>query len=135
MDFIIGGCFQGKREYVKQKYGFTESDFIDAKDIKNNDMQGKRCLVGFHRFIKALLSEGADIEKNVTLLLEKNDICVIISDEIGYGIVPIDAFEREYRELVGRQSCILAQRADKVIRVVSGIGTVIKEKETPPRVP
>lgn len=126
MDFIIGGCFQGKREYVKKKYGFTESDFIDAKDIKNNDMQGKRCLVGFHRFIRTLLLEGADIEKNVTLLLEKNDIRVIISDEIGYGIVPIDAFEREYRELVGRQCCILAQKAERVVRVVSGIAAAIK---------
>lgn len=126
MDFIIGGCFQGKREYVKEKYGFTESDFIDAKDIKNNDMQGKRCLVGFHRFIRTLLLEGADIEKNVTLLLEKNDIRVIISDEIGYGIVPIDAFEREYREIVGRQCCILAQKAERVVRVVSGIGAAIK---------
>lgn len=126
MDFIIGGCFQGKREYVKEKYGFTESDFIDAKDIKNNDMQGKRCLVGFHRFIRTLLLEGADIEKNVTLLLEKNDIHVIISDEIGYGIVPIDDFEREYRELVGRQCCILAQKAERVVRVVSGIGAAIK---------
>lgn len=126
MDFIIGGCFQGKREYVKEKYGFTESDFIDAKDIKNSDMQGKRCLVGFHRFIRTLLLEGADIEKNVTLLLEKNDIHVIISDEIGYGIVPIDDFEREYRELVGRQCCILAQKAERVVRVVSGIGAAIK---------
>lgn len=126
MDFVIGGCFQGKLEYVKKKYGFAENNLMYAENIKNNDMQGKCCLVGFHLFIKNLLMEGKDIEKSVSTLLEKNDIHVIISDEIGYGIVPIDAFEREYREAVGRQCCILAQRADKVVRVVSGIGMVIK---------
>ena len=29
-------------------------------------------------------------------------ISVVISNEIGYGIVPMDKFERRYRELTGR---------------------------------
>ena len=126
MDLIIGGCYQGKREYVKKQYGFDENEFLCAADLKNNDMQGKLCLTDFHLFVKNLMEREQDIEEYVLELLEKNDIRVIISDEIGYGIVPIDAFEREYREAVGRQSCILAQKADRVVRVVSGIGTVIK---------
>lgn len=130
MDFIIGGCYQGKQEYVKKQYGFTESDFISAADLKNNDMHGKCCLTGFHLLIKNLIeNEGnveGNIQENITALLQKNDIRVIISDEVGYGIVPIDASERAYREAVGRASCILARKADKVVRVVSGIGVVIK---------
>ncbi|MCD8039765.1 MAG: bifunctional adenosylcobinamide kinase/adenosylcobinamide-phosphate guanylyltransferase [Lachnospiraceae bacterium] len=127
MDFIIGGRCQGKREYVKEKYGFGDEDFMYAEDIADNDMQGKRCLVGFHLLVRRLLLEGADIEKSVCALLDKNDISVIISDEIGCGIVPADAFEREYREAVGRQSCILAKKAQKVVRVMSGIGVVISQ--------
>ena len=126
MDFIIGGCCQGKRDYVKTHYGFNENDLICAADMKENDMQGKHCLTDFHLFIKNLMETDQKIEENISALFRKNDIRVIISDEIGYGIVPIDAFEREYREAVGRQSCILAQKADRVVRVVSGIGTVIK---------
>lgn len=30
--------------------------------------------------------------------LQKEPDCILISDEIGNGIVPIDAFERQYRE-------------------------------------
>ena len=126
MDFIIGGYCQGKRDYVKKLYGFNENDFLCATDLNNNDMQGKRCLTDFHLFVKKLMEKERNVEENVLELLHKNDIRVIISDEIGYGIVPIDAFEREYREAVGRQSCILAQKADRVVRVVSGIGIVIK---------
>lgn len=126
MDFIIGGCFQGKREYVKRQYSFGENDIISAADINNNDTSGKSCLTDFHIYIRQLMEHNQNIEENLCALLQKNDISVIISDEIGYGIVPIDAFERAYREAVGRASCILAQKADKVVRVISGIGIVIK---------
>ena len=50
----------------------------------------------------------------------------MISDEIGNGIVPMDAFEREYREQTGRILIELAKEAEEVIRVICGIGQKIK---------
>ena len=47
-------------------------------------------------------------------------------DEIGNGIVPLDAFEREYREQTGRAEILLAKKADEVVRVICGIGQKIK---------
>ena len=49
-----------------------------------------------------------------------------VMDEIGGGIVPVDSFEREYRENTGRFGCALAAQAEKVIRVHCGIGVLIK---------
>ena len=49
-----------------------------------------------------------------------------VSDEVGYGVVPVDAFRRAYREAVGRTCTKLASFSRKVTRVVCGIGTVIK---------
>lgn len=137
MDFIIGGRYQGKKEYVKQTYDFCEDDMIDAREIAENgiaDMFGHPCLVGFHKLIKELLDKRDSIndvgdkyiEGFVEKLLTDNDIKVIISDEVGYGIVPLEKKDREYRELVGRLSCMIAARADKLVRVVAGIGMVIK---------
>ena len=37
--------------------------------------------------------------------------------EVGYGLVPVDAFERQYREAVGRICTNLAACADRVDRV------------------
>ena len=51
---------------------------------------------------------------------------MIISDEIGNGIVPVDAFERDYRERTGRMLITLASQADEVVRVICGIGQKIK---------
>ena len=58
--------------------------------------------------------------------VEKYPNCVIISDEVGNGIVPIEAFEREYRERTGRILVELAKKAEEVERVICGIGQKIK---------
>ena len=50
----------------------------------------------------------------------------IIATEVGCGVVPADAEERAAREAAGRLCCLLAQRADTVMRVFCGIPVVIK---------
>ena len=49
-----------------------------------------------------------------------------MTQEIGYGLVPVDAFDRRYRELTGRICTVLATNSDQVDRVVCGIGVTIK---------
>ena len=49
-----------------------------------------------------------------------------MTNELGYGVVPTDSFDRAYREKTGRVCCRIAKEADEVHRVVCGIGTVIK---------
>ena len=49
-------------------------------------------------------------------ILSDNPDIVIITDEIGSGIVPLDVKEREWREVHGRICCQLAGRADTVSR-------------------
>lgn len=51
---------------------------------------------------------------------------IIIIDEIGCGVVPVDAFQREYRELAGRIACRIAADATAVWQVTAGIGRCIK---------
>ena len=51
---------------------------------------------------------------------------IIVCDELGCGVVPMDAFERAWRERTGRIGCELAKQAEAVYRVTCGIGTRIK---------
>ena len=60
------------------------------------------------------------------VILKQYPECFIISDEIGNGIVPMDAFEREYRERTGRILVDLANKAEEVERVICGLGQKIK---------
>ena len=51
---------------------------------------------------------------------------VILCDEVGCGVVPMDSADRAWRERVGRTCCALAERADKVVRLYCGIPSMIK---------
>lgn len=128
MDLIIGGCHQGKTEYVMDTYGYCREDIANGEKLEGADMGGKKCLNHFHLLVRKLMEQNIPVEEYLERLFAGNKIEVVLTDEIGCGIVPVDAFEREYRETVGRQCCILAQRAGKVQRVVAGIANTIKQE-------
>ena len=44
----------------------------------------------------------------------------------GGGVVPVDPVQRQNREAAGRLACLLAQRADRVIRVFCGLPQALK---------
>lgn len=52
---------------------------------------------------------------------------VIVSNEVGLGLVPAYPLGRYYRDALGRANQQLAKAADKVIFMVSGIAMNIKE--------
>lgn len=128
---VVGGLAQGKRKLVLagcQKNNplvLEASLVVDTKKIEENKNQ--LVIVNhFHLWVRDCLLKGGEPEAEIEAFLEKYQNCVIISDEIGNGIVPMEAFEREYRERTGRILVALASRADEVVRVVCGIGQKIK---------
>ena len=51
---------------------------------------------------------------------------VIVSNEVGQGIVPDNALARRFREAQGRLNIALAAQADLVVQVTAGLPTVLK---------
>ena len=51
---------------------------------------------------------------------------IVICDEVGCGVVPMDREDRSWRERVGRTCCRLAERASAVYRVTCGLGVRLK---------
>ena len=89
----------------------------------------KTVLYNFNILIKELLRVYDDeeiVKEKINNMFKACRISVVISNEIGYGIVPMDKFERRYRELTGRICCDIAKESKEVHRVVCGIGTIIK---------
>ena len=123
---IIGGAYQGKLNYAKKT--FPEVQWIDGEYCEKNEIFQCEGIYHFHKYIERLLSEGEDISELAKQLKEKNPDLILVTDEIGYGIVPMDPFLREVRETTGRICTELAKDAKSVIRVVCGIPTVIKSQ-------
>ncbi len=110
MILVIGGSYQGKTEYALST--FEEARFFNQA----------------HLFIKKRLSEGmtqAAIYDEIKATTSEGQ-WVIIADEIGNGVVPMDEADRTYREVAGRILIELAKDADEVYRVILGIGQRIK---------
>jgi adenosyl cobinamide kinase/adenosyl cobinamide phosphate guanylyltransferase len=51
---------------------------------------------------------------------------VIVSNEVGLGIVPDNALARAFRDEAGRLHQLLAARADRVVFMVAGLPMVVK---------
>lgn len=54
------------------------------------------------------------------------DYDIVIVNEVGSGLVPMEAEAREAREALGRLSVQLAKQADEVYRVVAGLTKQLK---------
>lgn len=69
------------------------------------------------------------IEKEVEKLIEisqKFENVIIVSNELGMGIVPSYPLGRYFREIAGKMNQKIAEIADEVFFVVSGIPIKIK---------
>lgn len=126
MNMVIGGAYQGKQAYAKQchpEFRWSDGASCDLEEIFS--CQG---MVHFEEWIKRRMQEKKEVspKRLAEQILEKNPDLVIVTTELGYGLVPVDPFERAYREAVGRICTELAACADRVDRVVCGIGIRIK---------
>ncbi len=126
MKLVIGGYAQGKLDYVKENYDMQDSVILDGK-IEMTHVSCKKMIVNhLHSWVRSSLEQGKCPEEEIEEFLEQNPDCILISDEVGNGIVPMEPFEREYRERLGRILIRLAKRAESVERVICGIGQRIK---------
>ena len=51
---------------------------------------------------------------------------VLVSNEVGSGIVPDNALARRFRDLQGRLNQRIAARADRVVLIVAGLPLIVK---------
>ena len=72
------------------------------------------------------MERGEDPEALTEEFLRRNPNAWVITDEVGCGVVPVDRFEREWRETVGRICCMLAKDAEQVVRLFCGVPMVLK---------
>ena len=137
MRLYIGGCYQGKREYVLSNctgdsetcQGLSVVLVADGKTALLQEIMQADVLDHFHLWVRRLLDSGKTETEVLDVTREIVETCPdiwIICDEVGMGIVPVDVFERQYREVVGRCCCELAKEAQQVVRIVCGIGMRIK---------
>jgi adenosyl cobinamide kinase/adenosyl cobinamide phosphate guanylyltransferase len=62
-----------------------------------------------------------------TALAGRPAASVVVSNEVGLGIVPANLLARTYRDVLGRVNATFASRASRALFVVAGRGLVLEE--------
>lgn len=126
MILVTGGCFQGKTAYACDTFGVDKEEAADGMTCSFAEIESTKLLYHFHEYIRRMMMEEKELD--LDRLMEVNPDLILVTNELGYGVVPIDKFDRAYREKTGRVCCQVALRAKEVHRVVCGIGTIIKSE-------
>ena len=82
-------------------------------------------------WINNLMYHGKDVASEVTrlcaVLARMRGRVVIVSNEVGLGIVPDNALARTFRDEAGRANQSLAQAADEVVFIAAGLPLTLKK--------
>lgn len=126
MILYFGGAYNGKLNYVKEKYNLNDEDIFYCN--KDNIDFSKKVISGLDKFILFNTLNGKEslkcIDENIESLKDK----IIICDEISSGIVPIKKEERVWREEVGRVLRYLVLNSDEVYKIFFGIPKRLKSE-------
>ena len=109
MVLLTGGHAQGLYEFDESKFG---KDRVVFEDLNS--------------WIKDNYGTYGDPWEAICEKISAVPEAVIISEQVGCGIVPADPLKRAFREKLGRLQIRLAEKADEVYRVTCGIGQKIK---------
>lgn len=107
MIFVTGPLFAGKEGYIRAALGWDREEFA-------------------RRAVRDVEQLAAGVEDLDALAEELARYAVVIAAEVGGGVVPVDPGQRAEREKAGRLACLLAQRADTVVRVCCGLPQLLK---------
>ncbi len=153
MELYIGGFAQGKLEYVQNKKAEEAISIamvidcaqpsyqkalqsIDNKTKNENsdvnniaDANGIIIINHLHLWVKDLLHQGMEettVQSMILSWVATHPNTIMICDELGNGIVPLEKMDRIWREQTGRLTVELAKQAERVERILCGLGQRLK---------
>ena len=148
MILIVGGSHQGKSRAALRH--FNRVNGMESSSVLDGRMMEGRGFGGVEELYEALLSADVilHLEKLFEYLMRETENPedfgsafllqmearekaegrerVLTADEIGCGIVPLDPFERDYREREGRFCQRAAAQAREVYRILCGLEMRLK---------
>ena len=135
MILITGGAYQGKET-------FARSLCVEKNILRDGEEPVVACgadspwealftahvVRDFHLYVERAMDMDAqpDAAALAAEICRRNPDVILITNELGCGIVPADPKDRAWREMTGRVCTMLAAEASQVWRIVCGIPQMLK---------
>ena len=120
MILIIGGAYQGKLDFAKDRFGITDADVHTCYTGEINF--SKRCIYKIEEFT---YGHPDPIDYFQSHREEWQDSILILQD-IFCGVVPMGAENRVWRQNTGRLAQYLSKEATQVSRIFCGLEQRLK---------
>ena len=125
MDLIIGGAYQGKTAFAKEKYALSDNDIFSCT-ADSGVMFGTRCIDRLEEFTLSCVKNGTDAVELFRSRRSEWEGAVLICRDIFCGVVPLGAELRQWREMTGSLCRYLAAEAQSVTRIFCGLEQKLK---------
>ena len=120
MILIIGGAYQGKLAFAKERFGVADQQ-IRTCTAEEIDFSG-RCVYRIEAFTRGCPDPVAYFRAN----REAWQDSILICEDIFSGVVPLGAENRAWRQKTGRLCQYLAAEAAAVYRIFCGLEQRLK---------
>ena len=98
--------------------------------INKTDHLGPRLVDCLTMWLNNLIFEKIDWKSEVSRLVEclvkQQQPIILVTNEVGSGIIPENKLARQFSDIVGETNSIIARNVDAVFLVVSGVSLKIK---------
>ena len=126
MNLIIGGAFQGKLDYAREKYGFTEEDIYLCEENTPEIDFLKPCINHLEEFVLACVRAEVDPVQYLKKHWEDGRQSTFICMDISSGVVPLGKEMRLWRNENGKVCQYLSREAASVTRIFCGLEQKLK---------
>ncbi len=113
---------------ITQHIGKAQTVVIDCITLLINNILQQHGQHNDEEIEMALVEKEvmSEIVNLVNRIDQVNASFIIVTNEVGLGLVPVNKLGRLYRDLLGKANQVLAQHADEVYLMVAGIPLRIK---------
>lgn len=125
MHLVFGGAYQGKLDYVKERYDVKETDIYTCSQSEPANFDYK-VIEHLEHFVLYCLRNRIEAKDYLEAHKEEWKGSILICNDISSGIVPYEAEQRAWREMTGRTMVYLGKEAEETTRIFCGIPQKLK---------
>ncbi len=129
--------FRQRVQRHQERRGPQWTNIEEERALSKHDVTGRVVLVDcVTLWLTNFFVENSDAEQSLRLAKDEFDrltrqeaTFIFVTNEIGSGAVSENAVQRRFTDLQGWMNQYIAQQADEVVLMVSGIAVKIKERQ------
>ena len=121
MVLIIGGAYQGKLEFAKERFCLTDTDVFTCVSGQEIDFS-RKCIDKIEEFTFTHPDPIAYFEAH----REEWRGSILILQDLFCGVVPMGEDNRQWRQETGRLAQYLSREAEQVSRIFCGLEQRLK---------